>query len=43
MPRIGPGMIRAFLTLAQAALMAVSATAFGVGFPLILALMMGRI
>jgi hypothetical protein len=36
-------MIRALSALAQAALMAVSATCFGAGFPLILAMIMGRI
>ena len=36
-------MTRALLTLAQAALFAASATAFGIGFPLILAMIMGRI
>ncbi len=34
---------RAFLALAQAALLAISATAFGTGFPLLLAITMGRI
>jgi hypothetical protein len=36
-------MIRALSALAQAALFAASATCFGVGFPLILAIIMGVI
>jgi hypothetical protein len=36
-------MIRALLALAQAAAFAAFATCFGTGFPLILAMIMGRI